>query len=64
MFASHGSNLEKESDLSDWLESAYSYLAMVNYPYPAEFLKPLPGNPVKEVSCLKMHTKDVFTPFS
>lgn len=43
------STLQKLSDLSDWLESAYSYLAMVNYPYPADFLNPLPGNPVKEV---------------
>ncbi|KAL8160355.1 hypothetical protein V2J09_001892 [Rumex salicifolius] len=43
------STLKKVSDLSGWLESAYSYLAMVNYPYPADFLKPLPGHPVKEV---------------
>nr|AIA26578.1 serine protease [Cicer arietinum] len=36
-------------DLLDWLESAYSYLAMVNYPYPSEFMMPLPGYPIKEV---------------
>jgi lysosomal Pro-X carboxypeptidase len=45
--------LKKVEDLSDWLDSAYSYLAMTNYPYPTEFLMPLPGNPVKEV-CKKI----------
>ncbi|PPD85676.1 hypothetical protein GOBAR_DD17368 [Gossypium barbadense] len=34
--------------LSDWLDSAYSYLAMVNYPYPSNFLMPLPGHPIRE----------------
>ncbi|KAM1091460.1 hypothetical protein ACFX13_019236 [Malus domestica] len=45
--------LKKIDDLSDWLDSAYSYLAMVNYPYPAEFVMPLPGHPIKEV-CRKI----------
>lgn len=45
--------LENTDDLSNWLESAYSYLAMVNYPYPANFMMPLPGNPIKEV-CRKI----------
>ncbi|KAK2981234.1 hypothetical protein RJ640_030623 [Escallonia rubra] len=45
--------LERSKDLSDWLDSAYSYLAMANYPYPTEFLMPLPGNPIKEV-CRKI----------
>lgn len=46
-------NLERVEDLSDWLDSAYSYLAMTNYPYPTGFLMPLPGHPIKEV-CKKI----------
>lgn len=45
--------LKKTEDLSDWLDSAYSFLAMVNYPYPSEFLMPLPGHPIKEI-CSKI----------
>ncbi|OIV93927.1 hypothetical protein TanjilG_05630 [Lupinus angustifolius] len=41
--------LNSAEDLSGWLSSAYSYLAMVNYPYPSEFMMPLPGHPIKEV---------------
>nr|DAD41593.1 TPA_asm: hypothetical protein HUJ06_015916 [Nelumbo nucifera] len=46
-------NLRSTQDLEDWLESAYSYLAMVDYPYPSDFMMPLPGNPIKEV-CRKI----------
>ncbi|RRT78558.1 hypothetical protein B296_00009262 [Ensete ventricosum] len=43
-------NLNNTEQLSDWLSSAYSYLAMVDYPYPSDFMMPLPANPIKEVS--------------
>ncbi|KAK8919050.1 hypothetical protein KSP39_PZI021276 [Platanthera zijinensis] len=39
--------------LSNWLDSAYSYLAMVDYPYASNFLMPLPAHPIKEV-CKKV----------
>lgn len=35
------------TDLSDWLQSIWFNMAMVNYPYPASFLEPLPAWPVK-----------------
>ncbi|KAK4764942.1 hypothetical protein SAY86_026032 [Trapa natans] len=41
--------LRNAQDLVDWLSSAYSYLAMVDYPYPSNFLMPLPGHPIREV---------------
>ncbi|KAJ1285552.1 hypothetical protein BS78_03G288300 [Paspalum vaginatum] len=48
--------LKTSDDLSDWLSSAYSYLAMVDYPIPSEFLMPLPANPIKEV-CRNMDSQ-------
>ncbi|KAL4366791.1 hypothetical protein GQ457_05G013990 [Hibiscus cannabinus] len=45
--------LKSVQALADWLDSAYSYLAMVNYPYPSNFLMPLPGYPIKEL-CRKI----------
>ncbi|KAG5528542.1 hypothetical protein RHGRI_029278 [Rhododendron griersonianum] len=41
--------LERVNDLYNWLDSAYSYLAMD----PANFMMPLPGNPIKE-ACTEM----------
>jgi lysosomal Pro-X carboxypeptidase len=37
-------------DLVEWLNSAYTYMAMTDYPYPCDFLQPMPGWPVT-VSC-------------
>lgn len=33
--------------LKEWVSDLYVNLAMINYPYPANFLTPLPENPVK-----------------
>ncbi|KAF5294855.1 hypothetical protein FQA39_LY00339 [Lamprigera yunnana] len=41
----------QESDIEyllNWLQDVYSNMAMVNYPYPTNFLANLPGNPVKK----------------
>lgn len=35
-------------ELKAWLQDTYVDLAMVDYPYPSNFLAPLPGWPVKE----------------
>lgn len=34
--------------LRDWLASAYDVMPMVNYPYPTDFISPLPGHPVEK----------------
>ena len=33
--------------LKQWLSDVWTNIAMVNYPYPAGFLAPLPAYPVK-----------------
>jgi hypothetical protein len=42
-------DLHSMSSAWDWLWSAFTYTAMVNYPMKANFLKPLPAYPVKQV---------------
>ncbi|KAG0497160.1 hypothetical protein HPP92_001851 [Vanilla planifolia] len=42
-------DLNNTEQLSDWLSSAYSYLGMVDYPYAANFIMPLPAFPIKQV---------------
>lgn len=42
-------NLHSLDSVWDWLWSAFVYTAMVNYPTEANFMKPLPAYPVKEV---------------
>lgn len=43
------SDLTGSSELQNWLSAAYSYLGMVDYPFPANFIMPLPAYPIKEV---------------
>ncbi|KAL3319651.1 Dipeptidyl peptidase 2 [Cichlidogyrus casuarinus] len=47
------SSLKSKSDLDlmlRWSRNAFVMMAMMDYPYPTEFMAPLPGNPVN-VSC-------------
>lgn len=48
--------LNSTSELEDWIFSAYSYLAMTDYPYAADFVMPLPAFPIREVCNAMNHT--------
>ncbi|KAJ7294728.1 hypothetical protein O6H91_06G056100 [Diphasiastrum complanatum] len=54
------SDIQDAADLTDWLYSAYSYLAMVNYPYAANFMMPLPAHPIREVCKAMTNLPDDF----
>ncbi|GJP37193.1 hypothetical protein CLOM_g21628 [Closterium sp. NIES-68] len=43
------SPLTSADDLIAWLETAYVYMAMVDYPVPSDFLMPLPAHPIREL---------------
>jgi len=50
------SPLQSEADISlliNWISNGLYYMAMINYPYPTDFLTPVPAWPVK-VSCERM----------
>ncbi|XP_074996288.1 lysosomal Pro-X carboxypeptidase isoform X4 [Calonectris borealis] len=42
-------NLQDAAMLKNWLSETWINLAMVNYPYKADFLQPLPAWPIQEV---------------
>ena len=47
---------EDADQVKGWLSSIYVNLAMVDYPYPANFLAPLPGWPIKvSTDCVLKH---------
>lgn len=56
--------LNSTEELANWLESAYSYLAMVDYPYPSAFMMPLPGHPIREVTVKFVYFLNYIMPFT
>jgi len=42
-------NLTDVADFVEWLNEIYGDVAMVNYPYPADFIQPLPAWPIREM---------------
>ncbi|KAJ8924291.1 hypothetical protein NQ315_007084 [Exocentrus adspersus] len=45
------------NDIVDWLYGVYIILAEMNYPYPTNYVRPLPGNPIEEY-CKVLDTLD------
>jgi hypothetical protein len=55
--------VNSSSDLSvlqDWIITAYTYMAMTNYPYPTSFLRKMPAWPANDSACQPF--KDVSDP--
>ncbi|XP_071949074.1 lysosomal Pro-X carboxypeptidase-like [Antedon mediterranea] len=48
---------EDANSVKDWIKGTWFNLAMVNYPYPANFLAPLPAWPINEV-CKHMNNAE------
>ncbi|XP_071449372.1 lysosomal Pro-X carboxypeptidase [Hetaerina americana] len=51
-------NSQNVSALKDWIAGMITNVAMLDYPYPTNFILPLPGNPVMEM-CNKIVTGDI-----
>lgn len=49
------------SDLINWVDEGYSYMAMTNYPYPTEFLKSMPAWPAN-YSCNALENVSISSP--
>lgn len=44
----HRNDIDANS-LEGWLETAFTYTAMTDYPTPSNFLSPMPAYPIKQV---------------